>query len=324
MRGRGEDHDTAPHDTVLYDTALYDPAPEAVGPSVPGSPQRREGLMGLPGQVERVVTRYLALADDVVPGLVEGLYLIGSVALGDFRPGVSDVDFIAVSPAPPDERSAQALAAVHARLAAEPGLPAFEGIYATFAELGHSPAESAGGLRVHDRKLTSGPEGRSPVEWTTLARHGVTVRGPAPADLGVRTDRGELTAWTLDNLNRYWSRWMTEGRRPVSRTALAMLTDWGVAWGVLGVSRLHYTVATGQITSKTGAGQHALGAFGDGWHPVVQEALRCRPRPVAVPDPRRRPRRRRGQALAFMDMAIAECRRAAKASSGAQGPGDAG
>jgi hypothetical protein len=277
--------------------------------------------MRLPGEVERVVTRYLELADDAVPGLVEGLYLVGSAALGDFQPGASDVDFIAVSTAPPDTKSAQALAAVHAGLQAEPGLTAFEGIYVTFAELRRSPAESAGGLVHHDGKLTSGPRGRSPVEWATLAGHGVRVRGPASADLDVHVDRAELTAWTLDNLDRYWDRWVTQGRRLASRTALAMLTDWGVAWGVLGVSRLHYTAVTGQITSKTGAGQHALRAFPDGWHAVVEEALRCRPRPVAVPDPRRRPWRRRGQALAFMDMAIRECRRAGGSPSRGHMPG---
>lgn len=276
--------------------------------------------MGLPGEVEQVTTQYLVLADDAVPGLVEGLYLIGSVALDDFQPGVSDVDFIAVSSAPPDEQSAQALASVHARLAAQPGLPAFEGIYTTFAELRNSAAESAGGLVHHDGKLASGPQGRSPVEWTTLTRHGLTVRGPVPGDLGVHADSGELTAWTLDNLDRYWVRWVTQGRRLASRTALAMLTDWGVAWGVLGVSRLHYTAATGQITSKTGAGQHALGAFGDGWHPVIEEALRCRPRPVAVPDLRHNPWHRRRQALAFMDMAIEQTRRTGRSRSGGQMP----
>jgi hypothetical protein len=276
--------------------------------------------MGLPGEVERVVTRYLALVDEAAPGLVEGLYLVGSVALDDFQSGASDVDFIAVSSVTPDEESARALAGVHADLAAQPGMPAFEGIYATFTELRCSPAASAGGLFHHDGKLTYGPQGRSPVEWATLAEHGVTVRGPAPSELGVHSDHAELTAWTLDNLDRYWVRWVTRGRRLASRTTIAMLTDWGVAWGVLGVSRLHYTAATSQITSKTGAGEHALRAFGDGWHPVIEEALRCRPRPFAAPDLRRRPWRRRRQALAFMDMAIEECRRVGGSRSGRQEP----
>jgi hypothetical protein len=44
-----------------------------------------------------IAARHLALADRRVPRLVEGLYLQGSVALGDCRPGVSDIDFVAVT-----------------------------------------------------------------------------------------------------------------------------------------------------------------------------------------------------------------------------------
>lgn len=43
---------------------------------------------------------YLEVADRLEPGLVEGLYLQGSIALGDYRPGVSDIDFVAVTSRP--------------------------------------------------------------------------------------------------------------------------------------------------------------------------------------------------------------------------------
>jgi hypothetical protein len=52
-----------------------------------------------------------------------------------------------------------------------------------------------------------------------------------------------------------------------------------VAWGVLGISRLHYTLATGRITSKAGAGQHALMTFDARWHPILREAIRIRSAP---------------------------------------------
>jgi hypothetical protein len=45
---------------------------------------------------------------------------------------------------------------------------------------------------------------------------------------------------------------------------------------VLGVSRIHYTVATGAITSKEGAGRYALATFPERWHRVIGEALRVR------------------------------------------------
>jgi len=264
--------------------------------------------MTLPPEADRVVTRYLALVDAAAPGLVEGLYLVGSVALDDFHPRSSDVDFIATSSTALNEDARQALASVHAGLAAEAGNPAFEGIYVTFDELTRSPANTAGPVH-HDGRLTVGPGGRSPVEWATLAWHGVPVRGPDPAQLAVHADAAELTAWTLENLDQYWDRWITRSKDPASRTAMAMLTDWGVAWGVLGVSRQHYTVATGQITSKTGAGRYALGRFPARWHGVIAEALRCRPEPVSAPAPGDAPEQRRTQAVAFMEAAAEDCLR---------------
>ncbi|WP_322769577.1 hypothetical protein [Frankia sp. Cr1] len=40
---------------------------------------------------------YLLAVDAIDPDLVEGFYVIGSAALDDFRPGASDVDFVAVT-----------------------------------------------------------------------------------------------------------------------------------------------------------------------------------------------------------------------------------
>lgn len=271
--------------------------------------------MTLPADVDRVVTRYLALADAAAPGVVEGLYLVGSVALDDFHPRSSDVDFIAVSSEPVNEGSRQALASVHADLAAEVSRPAFEGIYVTFDELTRSPVNTAGPVH-HDGQLTAGPGGRSPVEWATLAWHGVPVRGPDPAELAVQAGAAELTAWTLENLDGYWKRWITQSKDPATRTAMAMLTDWGLAWGVLGVSRQHYTVATGQITSKTGAGWYALSRFPARWHGVIEEALHCRPEPVSAPPLSHPPWQRRRQAVAFMEAAAEDCRRLGAARPG--------
>jgi predicted nucleotidyltransferase len=43
------------------------------------------------------MSAYARLVDDQLPGRIRGLYLHGSLALGDYRPGRSDVDFVAVS-----------------------------------------------------------------------------------------------------------------------------------------------------------------------------------------------------------------------------------
>ncbi|MFI6172557.1 nucleotidyltransferase domain-containing protein [Nocardia sp. NPDC051052] len=53
--------------------------------------------MSLPAIVEDTVETYLASVDAEAPGLIEGLYLEGSLALNDFRPDASDIDFVAVT-----------------------------------------------------------------------------------------------------------------------------------------------------------------------------------------------------------------------------------
>jgi hypothetical protein len=104
------------------------------------------------------------------------------------------------------------------------------------------------------------------------------VRGPAPPELGIWNDRTALAAWTIENLNSYWT-----GLAKRAHTALSVGGRWigrvdarMAVWGVLGVARLHYTLVTGGITSKSGAGEYALAKFGDRWAPIVRECLRIR------------------------------------------------
>jgi predicted nucleotidyltransferase len=50
----------------------------------------------LPAPASEVVGDLLARLDRALPGRVEGLYVVGSAAMGAFRPGRSDVDFVAI------------------------------------------------------------------------------------------------------------------------------------------------------------------------------------------------------------------------------------
>jgi len=93
--------------------------------------------------------------------------------------------------------------------------------------------------------------------------------GRSGRSLDIWADREALATWTRDNLERYWRPWFRRSSRLPSRPGLACLGSWGPAWGVLGVSRLHYTLATGEIISKEGAGLYALDAFLPQWHRII-------------------------------------------------------
>ncbi len=49
-------------------------------------------LTVVPRIVSEAVDQYLACVEREIPGRVSGFYIVGSAALGDFRPGRSDVD----------------------------------------------------------------------------------------------------------------------------------------------------------------------------------------------------------------------------------------
>ena len=100
-------------------------------------------------RVQGVVDAYLEAVDAEVPGLVEGLYPTGSTALGEFRPGTSDIDFVAVTPNPPTAAAVAALGRAHTRLRARCPRPFFDGRYVTW-----DGSRMTLGKRVGDRTLT--------------------------------------------------------------------------------------------------------------------------------------------------------------------------
>jgi Domain of unknown function (DUF4111) len=261
-------------------------------------------------RVQQIVADYLWHVDRALPGVVEGLYLVGSLALDDFHPRTSDIDFVAVCRHCLDDRAIRALRRVHARVAKRPLGRRFSGPYVTWSELAAKPRRAVPGPHVgRNGTVSAGVQtGRDPVTWHTLARHGLALRGPSPDALDVWIDSVGLVSWTRRNLDDYWRRWLHRSSRLLSRPGMATLIDWGPAWGVLGVSRLHYTLTTGEISSKTGAGMYAREAFPSRWLKIIDECLRIR-----RDDPKRifyRSRfERRRDALAFVDIVIADAQR---------------
>ena len=234
---------------------------------------------------------YLEIADRHVPGLVQGLYLVGSIALGDYRPGVSDIDFVAVTGGPPDVARVRG---IHAELRARHPEPDFDGLYVTWDDLRADPATLPPGVAVHEwRVLGASDFERNLVTWHVLAQGGVPVRGPVP---GVFTDWPALAAATRHNLETYWAPWV----RRLSRSPHG-LSGWATSWTVLGVARLRHTLAAGHVTSKTEAAAYATATYDPRWHRVVDEALRIR---VGGRPRYRSPLRRRADLLGFSREAL--------------------
>ncbi len=228
-------------------------------------------------QVDPIVGAYLEASDREAPRLVEGLYLTGSVALNEFRPGTSDIDFLAVTAQPPDASALIALARAHEELRQRFRRPFFDGRYVTWDELACDPRQAGPGPYVYQGRFrASGGGDCDPVTWHTVAEYGVCCRGPEPSALTIWNDGAALKSWTLGNYDTYWRPLLRRARRFGDPWSLTAFTSYGAVWIVLGVCRLHFTLATGRIVSKEGSGEYGLQTFPSRWHLVLREALRIR------------------------------------------------
>lgn len=232
--------------------------------------------MRLPQDVASVTAAFLRAAQALVPGLVDGLYLHGSLGFGEYFPGASDVDFVAVLAGRPDKAQLAGLASAHDDVRAAIPLPHFEGVHVLRDDLSQPPDACPDVPCVFEGSFQ--PSGRfsvNPVTWHELAWHGITVHGPELTGGQVWTDAGALRSFTYGNLTSYWAPAAARLRAAPPEA----ITAENVSWCVLGISRLHHLLVTGSMTSKSGAGRHALTAFGPRWNPIVTEALRARERP---------------------------------------------
>lgn len=234
-------------------------------------------------QVDEAVDRYLASVDRALPGRVRGFYVVGSVALGAFQPGRSDIDFVAIVDRPLSRDELVLLEDAEHRLyrsalvRAVSSLPwrwplVCNGVYVLSEDVARSPLEVVPmASHVSGRFRAGRAFDVNPVTWRILGESGIAVRGVAPAQLGIRRDDSELRDWILGNLNGYWRNWAGALRRPRLTAAKALLLRY-VAWGVLGTSRMHFTIATGRIASKRQACDYALDVFESRWRPLLEDA----------------------------------------------------
>lgn len=230
--------------------------------------------------VRSVLDALLHHLETHAPGLITGAYITGSIALGDGRPDRSDIDLVLVRN--PDADNAASMAALEPALATlrqRRQKPMIDGIVLDARDLEAGPDRLDGARPIiFDNVARLGTDGsaHNPVTWQTLRQCGIAYHGDQLDLDRLWHDPARLDSWTRSNLVSYWRRWLARNDRLLSRSGVVSLGTWATEWGVLGVTRLHYTLTTGHITSKRGAGAFALDTFPARWHRVVREAVRIR------------------------------------------------
>ena len=225
--------------------------------------------------VETAVTTYLDVVDAAAPGLVEGLYIVGSYALNDWIDGASDIDIVAVTAEPATDEDFALIHHAHALLSERQPQPDINGPYLAWGDLVIEPATGLhrpwklGAELHHDGDCFE----INPVLWYSLAKHGIAVRGPHPKSLDIPTDTEARIRWVVGNLQSYWSDVGRQVAEACERPEPADFETAAFVWCALGALRLHYTAFTGDVTSKRAAGEYGLRVTPPALHPVIRSAM---------------------------------------------------
>lgn len=261
----------------------------------------------MPNRVNNIFEMYCGLLGDKIPGIVNGIYLYGSLVMHDFQLGSSDIDFITVVNRRLTDGEITALDEIHGRIREYFSKPPMNGIYVQVQDIGGLDEDIEPIPYYFDGTMhKAGYFEINPVTWFELKEHGVAVFGPEVSTLDLSIDFSLITEYIKDNINSYWNNWVGRARSSLDcYSEGSFFSEEMVEWGVLGVTRQYYTLKEKDVTSKSKAGEYALLNVSNQWKKIIREALRIREgvRTSSYISPIKR----RNDTLSYMDFIIAEC-----------------
>jgi hypothetical protein len=214
----------------------------------------------MPAEVRLLLDRFAADAGGVLP--LEALWAHGSLALGDYQPGRSDLDLVALITAAPASGQQEHLRQVHEALhGTVPLADKLHCAYVVRAELGDT---GHGHLTWAEGELFV--RAVSPVSRRELRDGGLCLLGPAPsAVVPAVTDR-ELADYIRGDLRDFYL--------PHTDQAALWLQDIWVDLGLLTFARASVTLRDGRLITK-GEALEVLAAL-DAPAAVVRDIYRRR------------------------------------------------
>lgn len=187
-----------------------------------------------------------ALADELAElGWVSDLMIAGSLAMGDYVPGVSDIDLVALVSVPLDSRRKSDVVTIHERL--DSGAAKGADLGCVYVEAARLPDVSATHPTWTHGRLVNRIVSR--VTRAELVRGGFQVFGRSPGDV--------LPAVTDDDVREAARReacgyWAWASRRPWMWLS-PVISDLGLS----SMARARAAVSTGQLVTKSQAIEQA-------------------------------------------------------------------
>ena len=221
--------------------------------------------------VNVVLHEFLARIRTLLGNHFQGMYLVGSLALGDFDPLNSDIDFIVVTDTEIGDDLFDGLQDIHAQFAVStsPWAERIEAIYIPRSALSRTTPSTSPypqlekGTRLFKAPLESG--------WVfqciSIRDRGVVIAGPEPRALvgpinsqDLYSASANITSTWIEQVETdpTWLPWLRQ------RSAQSFV--------ILTLCRLLYSMAMGAVTSKPRAADWARKELGEPWTTLIEGA----------------------------------------------------
>jgi hypothetical protein len=194
---------------------------------------RRDGAAD---DAEALLRRFAVDIGQVLP--LTALWAHGSLALGDFVPGRSDLDLVAITAAPVTAAQRAGLQRVHEALLSQ--VPLADGLHCSYVVNGEQDDPARPHLTWAFGELFERPV--SPVTRRELCQGGRSLLGPAPAAIVPAVTDAELADYIRGDLRDYW--------HPHTGRPELWLRDIWVDLGMLTLARARVTLREGRLITK--------------------------------------------------------------------------
>jgi len=215
-------------------------------------------------EVNELIELILSSLQSILGKKLVGLYLFGSLVIGDFDPRLSDIDLMAALTSDLDNREFEALRKMHIDFAQQHrewdgrievcyiSLAALNTVRSRVSQIARiSPGEPFH-LRESSKEWLS--------NWYLVRGRGVTLFGPSPQAIIEPISKDEFIQ-TIKAHARAWGEWIHD-----------MHTRGGLAYAILTMCRALYTCTNGEQVSKKQAALWAQQALPE-WSQLIQDAL---------------------------------------------------
>jgi len=218
---------------------------------------------------------------DRLPALFEGdfhsMCLVGSLALGDFDPSSSDIDFVVVTYAEIAGDRFEQLQDVHTQFAASgsPWARKIEAIYVPTAALSRLVPGAAQYPQIEKGAQLC----RAPLEsgWifqcASIRDRGVVLAGADPCALITPIQADEMRAAAAEIAGT----WLEQARHDPTWLLWLRQRD-SQSFVILTLCRLLYSLGTGSVASKPRAAEWACQELGEPWARLIERVLADRRR----------------------------------------------